>query len=415
MNVKYFQENEVRGTYLIESDTKVILGKNVTISASENVDDYYTDDSIFWDNCGNELGRSLFFANGKSNIEISGDEGSLIYGNGSVWTGDKVHHRPSLIRLVDCQNVTIRNLKLKDSPCWCIHLHNCENVTIENVEIDSWCNGNNDGVDLDCCRNVHVNHCSIISGDDAVVLKSTKNILSENILIENCVIRTRWAGFKIGTETVGDFRNISFCNNKIIDSKGGSLKIVPVDGAIVEKILISNVTIFNGTGPIFIANGHRMRTYFEGEGREIPGYIKDVTIKNVVANVYISSEDIINIGKGVVLASGTKENKIEKLTLKNCFFAMPGGCEEDSSSFALSELTTQYPEFYALGTAPAYGAFFRNIEHVDMENVVFYQKEEDKRKEIIVENVGIFNKEGEKSWKELRVGGRTDGQSNCCD
>ena len=393
MTTTYFDKDAEQGTYRIESHTKVVIGKNVRITASERIEDYYTDESIFWDNCGNELGRSLFFANGQETIEICGEAGSLIYGNGGVWTGERKQRRPSLIRLVDCKNVTIRNLRLKDSPCWCIHLHNCENVTIEDVEIISKCNGNNDGIDIDCCRNVLVRNCVIDSGDDAVVLKSTKNILSENIQIENCILSSRWAGFKIGTESVGDFRDIRFCHNKILNSSGCAIKIVPVDGSVVEKILISDVTVFAGTGPIFIANGHRMRTYFPGESREQPGYIKDVTIENVTANVYINPEEIINIGKGVVLATGTKEKPIGSFTLRNCFFAMPGGSRESSEQYPLAELTTQYPEFYTLGTAPAWGAYLRNIETVTLENVVFHRKAEDKRQEIITENVKYFVQE----------------------
>lgn len=387
MNTKIFSADTTCGTYRIESDTKVLIGENTCITASDRIEDYYTDESIFWDNCGNELGRSLFFANGKENISISGEAGSLIYGNGGVWTGERNHHRPSLIRLVDCKNVTIRDLRLKDSPCWCIHLHNCENVTIENVEIISKCNGNNDGIDIDCCRNVLVRNCVIDSGDDAVVLKSTKNILSENIRIEHCILSSRWAGFKIGTESVGDFRDIQFCHNKILNSAGCAIKIVPVDGSVVEKVLVSDVTVFAGTGPIFIANGCRMRTYYPGEGREKPGCIKDVTIENVTANVYISEEEIINIGKGVVLATGTKENPIGQLTLRNCFFAMPGGCGESGEQFVLEELTTQYPEFYTLGTASVWGAFLRNIDTVVLDNVQFHAKAEDSRPKLITENV----------------------------
>ena len=139
------------------------IGKNVTVTAIHDVDSFYTDDSVFWDTCGNELGRALFFANGKQNIEFIGEEGNLIDGRGGLWfEGDeKSHNRPSLIRFVNCKNVTLKNLNLIDSPCWCIHIQNCENVLIDGLTIKSYCNHNNDGIDIDGCTNVVVQNCRV--------------------------------------------------------------------------------------------------------------------------------------------------------------------------------------------------------------------------------------------------------------
>jgi hypothetical protein len=70
-----------------------------------NNEKYYEDKSVmFSDNCGNELGRALIFANGCKNIEACGIKNSVIDGKGFLWgRGDS--KRPSIIRLVNCKNV----------------------------------------------------------------------------------------------------------------------------------------------------------------------------------------------------------------------------------------------------------------------------------------------------------------------
>ena len=394
-NLRIFNHSEIRGTYSISSNTCVKLTQGTVLKATENLDKYLADDSIFLDNCGNELGRSMFFANGCENIEILGEEGSVIDGEGWRWVSAPAKtKRPSLIRLVDCRNVKILNLTLKDSPCWCIHLHNCENVLIENVKIKSWCNVNNDGIDIDCCRNVRVKNCEIDTGDDAIVLKATKNILSENIHISDCVITSRWAGFKIGTETVGDFRNIIFENSKIVRSEGGTVKIMSVDGSVIDGVNIRNIIVEKGSGPIFIANGYRMREYFAHNKKSEPGRIKKVTFENFNANVYINEADTINAGKGVVLITGSQDRMIENIELKDCNFNMPCGCLENKD-YSVGELTTGYPEFYALGTTPSYGAYLRHAKNVTFKNVKFNKCNEDVREEIVVCDVQEFKVEND--------------------
>ena len=64
-----------------------------------------------------------------------------------------------------------------------------DNLTIEGLKIDT----NRDGMDIDCCHNVHVPNCSVNSPwDDALVLKSSYALgydrSCENITIANCYV-----------------------------------------------------------------------------------------------------------------------------------------------------------------------------------------------------------------------------------
>ena len=65
---------------------------------------------------------------------------------------------------------------------------------------------------------------------------------------------------------------------------------------------------------------------------------------------------------------------------------MPCGCLE-KKDYVIDELTTGYPEFYVLGTSPAYGAHIRHAKNVKFANVKFALKNYDVRKSIHTEDV----------------------------
>lgn len=381
------------GVFFLNSNQRVIIAKDVTFSGTTDDTKYYADDSImFKDNCGNELGRALIIAHGVENVELCGQENAVIDGRGYSWKKGESSARPSLVRFVDCKNVIIRDLKLTNSACWCLHLQNCHNVIIKNVQIISDCNSNNDGIDVDCCTDVTIDGCYIENGDDAIVLKSTKNLPCQNISVQNCTVKTKGAGFKVGTESVGDFKNVTYKNNKIIFANGCAVKIVPVDGAKVQGVLVENVVAEQTTGPIFIANGTRQRVYFSGQEKSDLSQIKDVVIKNVKANVFVRNDGYAGDGRGVVFMTGTKENKIDNVIVKDCVFSMPGGENDDGKQYFVKELSKEYPEYYLLGDAPAYGSFIRHAKNVKFENVKFNLQKPDVRKEIYLTDVENFEK-----------------------
>lgn len=379
------------GTYILHSNTKLILEQGAGVFASEVVEDYYVDDTIFEDTCNNEFGRSLFYGRGVENVEITGKKGSVINGCGVKWKeSENFLKRPSLIRLVDCKNVKLTNLSLLDSPCWGIHLLNCENVTIENISIVSKWGANNDGIDIDCCRNVRVNGCVIDTGDDCIAIKGTKNVLTKNIVIENCRLQSDWAAFKIGTESVGDFEDIVFRNNTIDKALGCAIKIVPTDGGSIYNCEVSNIEAKNVTGPIFIANGERMRTYYGGETRDNYSRIKDVTIDKFKADVIVGGMmPVCYANKGVVVITGTKENPIENVVISDSAFTMPGG-EPEKVDLYVEELGTSYPEFYTLGELPASGVYFRHVHGIKLKNVTIKLKKEDARPKIVSDDVKLL-------------------------
>jgi hypothetical protein len=84
---------------------------------------------------------------------------------------------------------------------------------------------NCDGIDPDHCQDVEIRRCRITSGDDAIVIKTTRQTNdygpSSNITVRDCVLETQDAGLKIGTETTSDIHDILFQRCTIISGSRG--------------------------------------------------------------------------------------------------------------------------------------------------------------------------------------------------
>lgn len=220
------------------------------------------------------------------------------------------------VRLVYINNasyITFRDITLEESPDWTLHLGNSDNAVIDGVTILSSLDAgvNADGIDIDGCRNVRISNCTVITGDDAICLKSTirngRFYNCENILVNNCILTSTSTALKIGTESHGDFSNIIFSNSVIRNSNRG-ISIVVRDGATVENILFTNLFIecnrkhFNWWG-----DGDPIRfILLKRNANSRLGNIKNVTVRNVEAR-----------GQGTSLIQGNAGQSLRGITLDN--------------------------------------------------------------------------------------------------
>ena len=104
--------------------------------------------------------------------------------------------RPMQIILVGCRNVRLRDFTISNAPSWTVHPVGCNDLSIDSLSIHNDRDvANNDGIDLDHCKNVRVANCLIDTADDGIVIKNTPNFAafgrSENITVTGCVISSR--------------------------------------------------------------------------------------------------------------------------------------------------------------------------------------------------------------------------------
>lgn len=155
--------------------------------------------------------------------------------------------RPHLLTLVECSNVTIKDVTFRDSAYWCIHPIGCQDIVISGIRIlNSLKIRNCDGIDPDHCRNVRISDCYIESADDCICLKNRREYeefgLCENIVVTNCILKSTSCAVKIGSENVTGIRNAVFSSIIIKESNRG-LGIQNRDEGFIEDISFDNIHI----------------------------------------------------------------------------------------------------------------------------------------------------------------------------
>jgi polygalacturonase len=331
--------NYLTGTVEIKSHVTLELEAGATLLGSENPDDYPSTKSVWGDN--REMMAPLLYALDAQNITISGR--GTIDGQGAIWwrrlrlnnpgkyppgpqTDDDraeakklARGRPHLIRLVQCQDVVIEHVNLRNSAEWNVHPTLCERVRIDGITINAPATmaHNTDGINPESCRDVQIMNCRIDTGDDCVTLKSGTNELGrkmgrpdENITITNCVMHHGHGGVTIGSEMSGGVRNVVVANCVFENTDVGiRIKSERGRGGVVEGLSVSNIVMTNVPTPFvittFYGGGDRAdEVYPVDEGT--PRY-RDMLFSNITA-------------RGAKIAgsiTGLREMPIENLTFNN--------------------------------------------------------------------------------------------------
>jgi len=356
----------------------------------------------------NHWHNSLIWGEGLESVAISGP--GLIWGKGlSRGEGQgPIAETPGVgnkaIALKSCRDVLLRDFSILHGGHFGILATGVDNLTIDNLKIDT----NRDGVDVDCCRNVRISNCSVNSPwDDAICLKSSFALgyarATEMVTISDCMVSgsfeegtlldatfkrfpansdvDRNGRIKFGTESNGGYKNITI-SNCVFDGCFG-LAILSVDGAVIEDVSISNITMRETVGaPIFLRLGSRMR----GPAGVPVGAIRRVNISNIVSSN--ASSQICS------MISGIPNHKIEDVKISNVLVQHPGGGTKKDAATQLEEKEKEYPEPTMFGTTPAHGLLIRHAEGIEVSDFKMIVQIEDARPCIVlddVDHVDFFN------------------------
>lgn len=266
---------------------------------------------------------------------------------------------------------------MRNPGAWTCHLFESSNIEVENISINSHVNSNNDGIDLDSCSDVLITGCDIDTGDDAMCIKSTSSKPCENVVIKNCRLKSDWGAIKMGTESMGDYRNITISDCEIYDTNGGGIKILSVDGSNIYNVKISKINMINVDMPIFIRLGERLRTYRNAPQREV-GSIDELYITGVTATTKSLADSKIMPPSGIFI-TGTPKARIGRVVLNYIDITLPGGGKVDDARRVVAEDETRYPEFSFFGVQPAYGIHARHVKRLEVKSVKFHLTGDDKR------------------------------------
>jgi len=390
----------------LKSNITLFLEAGATIEAVEEsvarYDDPEPNESEYQDFGHSHWQNSLIWGIGLENVSILGP--GLIHGKGlssghqnGVYKDAGKGAGNKSIALKNCHNVILRDFSVLHGGHFAILATGVDNLTLDNVKLDT----NRDGVDIDCCRNVRVSNCSVNTPwDDGICLKASYALGElrpcENVTITNCFLAGnfdegtlldttfkrsapeyksyRTGRIKLGTESNGDFKNITITNCVFDDSRG--LAIESVDGSVIEDVAISNITMRHvANSPIFIRLGNRAR----GPNQPPVGAIRRVTISNIVA-----SDADWNLG---CIITGIPGHPVEDIRISDLTLLQQGGGKKELGERQPAEKEAGYPEPGMFGTMPSYGFFIRHAKNIELHHVTLNCAKVDSRPAYVLEDV----------------------------
>ena len=376
--VQFLKGDYVTGTIELKSNVMLFVAKGARILGSTDLADY-PDRIESFKSVASEIHNyriSLIYAEKAENTGICGEGEINFRGERAHFPGPEtisaIEGRPFGIRMIECKNVFVKDITLRNAAAWMQCYLYCENLIFDKMKVFNQVNYNNDGLDLDGCRNVIVRNCFISSHDDAMCFKGASAKPCENILVENSTFYTTCNAFKLGTDTQGDFRNIIarnlilgglpdfFESFKNLYECSTGITLATTDGGNVENILLRDIEINRSRCPVFLCTGSRGRRW--NDTMQYPGYLKNIVIKNVTGKENRLQGSLI---------TGIKSSIIENIRIKNMNISTIGGGTAEPANQSVVENEKGYPdaqEFSRTGL-PAYGFYIRNAKNITLENV----------------------------------------------
>ena len=398
------------GSIRLKSNVHLFLEHGATLYGSTNLKDYTPMKSDYVSLRTQTTTIQLIYADGVKNVVIDGY--GTIDGRGRAFKklswNDEGITRPHLIRFIQSEDITIKNVTLKNSGCWMQHYLACDRLKIEGIKVVNRNNYNNDALDLDGCHDVVVQGIIADSDDDGITLKSTSPRLCENIRITDCVVSSHCNAVKLGTETNGGFRNINISGIVVKPSSDqqekffgqwigtSAISLEIVDGGTMENVNVSDFTIEGTESPIFIRLGNRGRGYkLRSEQKALSGNGNDDTIAELIPidhvgqieSIRINNIQVHNAGAIGCSITGLPGHPIRNVWLSNIRLCFKGGGARDLADKNYREQGTNYPEPKFAGWTPAYGLYARHVEGLHVSDVTFRYERPDYRPAVVLDDV----------------------------
>ncbi len=219
-----------------------------------------------------------------------------------------------------CNNVSVSDVKIINSPEWSFISYCCRNVSVEQVDILGY-RGNADGFAICNTENAVINNCFARTADDEFEVKALGGTMgTNNVTFTNCIA---WGGyarcFGVTGEVCKKISNITFRDCAVIYRDGiwdndriGSLVVVAeqCEGSI-DGVLFENIEIFRDEGrAILVKIYDEEKENFE---------IKNVEFRNISYTSYMPSKI-----DGTGSDTNTVQVKAENITANGKKLSAPG-------------------------------------------------------------------------------------------
>lgn len=331
------------GTIFLRSNVTLLIEAGATLLGSPNIADYK---ELTWGHNRDRQPYHLIVADSTENVTIEG--AGTIDGNGEAfwadyekdaagnmviprWIMPKDKKVSPLIEITRSRNVTVKDVTIKTGGGWNLHLFNCDVAKVRGVNIvNNLYSPNSDGIDVTGCNDVIISDCYIKTCDDAVCLKTTEDSREcHRVTVTNCVIETLCVGLKMGcVESKKDMTDVTF-SNCIINNSSRAIGIYVKDGAVYDRITISNV-VANTKAPLVFNRPIQIMVNQWKETSKLGG-IRNVTINNFICET-----------EGRILLTCQEGGFIENVFLRDIVLRYP--MIEDPTLYLAGSGSSQFPK-----------------------------------------------------------------------
>ncbi|MFH6993548.1 glycoside hydrolase family 28 protein [Flavobacterium sp. FlaQc-48] len=328
---------KINGPIHFVSNVNLRIEKGAKLKFSDNPKDYLPMVLTSWEGTMLYNYSPLIYGYECSNIAITG-EGTIDGEGGKTWKsfkakegkgkdlsremnhnnialkdrkfGDGYFLRPQMIQFFNCKNILVENVRIENSPFWCLHLLKSESITVRGLRYKSL-NYNNDGIDPEYAKDVLIENVTFDNGDDNVAIKAGRDhegranfaTPSENIVIRNCNFKGLH-GVVIGSEMSAGVQNVFVENCKTAGylKRGIYLKTNADRGGFIKNVFVRNIQLDEVEDCLYItANYH-------GEGKGFQSDISTIYFSNITCNKATAS--------GIVI-QGFPDKKVRNISLNN--------------------------------------------------------------------------------------------------
>lgn len=325
------------GPIVLVSNINLYVSAGATIKFTTDPAKYLPAVKVSWEGSLMYNYQPLIYANGATNVAITGP--GTIDGNASnsdwyTWKakgatdqanlrtqnannvpvasriyGAGHYLRPGLIEFYNCTNILFDGFTAQNSPFWTIHPVFSHNITargfhsVGNVQ-------NTDGFDPESCTDVLIENATIDVGDDAIAIKAGRDhdgwtyyTPTENVVIQGCTVNSHVGGVAIGSEMSAGVRNVYVQNMKFGMSSRALFYGFYVKSAITRGGFIRDVyakTISVGT----------VDTFFYLTGHYVSGPVIGPTSFTTVSNINVDGATVAKTNNQPFFIAGSDATKV---------------------------------------------------------------------------------------------------------
>lgn len=381
----------VTGSLFLKDYVDLHVAAGAVLLGSTNIDDYSDKTHKMMYKNESHMDRCLIFAQDADFIAITGQ--GIIDARGHLENfpnkGEKYKGRPLLLRLLNCNNIRMRNITLKNPAAWATAWLYCSDIVVDGITISSRVNQNGDGLDFDGCENVRVSNCAFDTSDDSICLQASRvDKPCRDIVITNCIFTSKWAGIRIGLLSRGDLERVTIDNCIFRDIEDSGLKIQMCEGGTMRNMVFSNLVMVNVPRPIFMTFCQQRACVDAPEEMAPMKAMKNFIFSDIMADSSMCDQN------SMIAITGMPNHPIENVRMSNIqLFTGGGGTKTEGARRTLPEYTLEildgwWPEYSLLdGVIPCHGVYARYVKGLTVDGFEVTTTKADARPAIVCDDV----------------------------